>query len=124
MLIPGWGQISNRKYIKAGLIIGLESVLIGTIIHYADKTKKARDEFTLVGDDNLTLKQEKYNYYQDAKNDRNLFSWYLGTTIFLSMFDAFVDAHLADFPRKEQELSLQVKPSDGDGLAVSLALNF
>lgn len=117
LLVPGLGQIGNKKYIKAVLVIGLESTLIGTVAHYADKTSAAKRAF-----DNNTdpvLEPALFKAFDDAKDRRNYFSWLLGTLIFISMFDAYVDAHLANFPKYENEISLDVRPTkDNELLAV------
>ncbi len=126
MLIPGWGQLGNRKYVKATLIIGLESVLIGAIVHYADKSSEAKKAFdAYVSPDSTDRdKQLLYDAYRDARSERNKFGWFLGTTIFFSMFDAFVDAHLSDFPKKESELSLHFEQEQIDHLAIKLTWTF
>lgn len=127
LFVPGWGQLSNRKYIKAGIVIAGEALLIGSLVHYAKKTSDARDAFDAAGDTALFSdyeRQQLFDAYRDAEDDRNRFSWYLGTVIFLSMFDAFVDAHLADFPKKDNELSLRIRPEDYDAVSVKLTLIF
>lgn len=125
MIIPGWGQLGNRQYIKAGIIIGAEVVLIGTLLHYAEKTsdaKKAFDNASISGDDNL--KWKTFQAFDNSKDSRNLFSWITGTIIFLSMFDAYVDAHMSDFPKYEKIISLQIDSERRDELMATVALKF
>jgi hypothetical protein len=122
LFVPGWGQFSNRKYIKAGIIFGGEIALAATIIHYREKASNAEDAFNAEVDP--TLKQKYFDEFQQAKDDRNLFGWYLGTLVFLSMFDAFVDAHLADFPKKNQSVSINIAPDEKGIFGIKLALNF
>jgi len=69
MFIPGWGQIGNKKYIKAGVIIALESSLIVTLVHYADKTSDARKLFDAAVDEEE--KARLFEEYRDAKDERN-----------------------------------------------------
>ncbi|PKK83929.1 MAG: hypothetical protein CVT49_05755 [candidate division Zixibacteria bacterium HGW-Zixibacteria-1] len=106
MFVPGLGQIGNRKYIKAGVIIALESSLIAGLVHYADKTSNAKDAFDAATD--LTERTRLFQEYRIAKDDRNRFSWYTATVIFLSMFDAYVDAHLARFPKYDKNISVDM----------------
>jgi hypothetical protein len=122
LFVPGWGQLGNGKYIKAGVIIALESTLIGTVIHYAKKKSSAREAFERADDD-----FERARLFEDfdrARDQHSRFSWYLGTLIFLSMFDAYVDAHLAKFPKYSKNLSLDVSPEKGCDLSVRLSYNF
>jgi hypothetical protein len=120
-VIPGWGQISNGKYIKAGVVIALEATLIGTYIHYRNKTEDARDVFEGAA---LDDKSNLYREFDNAKDQRNRFAWYCATMIFISMFDAYVDAHLANFPKREKNLSFDFKPSVDEPIRVSVAYNF
>jgi len=127
MFVPGLGQIGNGKYIKAGLAISLESVFIGAIVHWAKKTKDARRDFENAPDTATSLRTDLFNTYSDYKNSRNFYSWMLGTTIFLSMFDAYVDAHLSRFPNFKEEkegLSFQMGPDRPDRFLVSVSWNF
>ena len=45
MLVPGWGQFGNKKYIKAVIIAGLETLSFATYWHYRTKTSDARKAF-------------------------------------------------------------------------------
>jgi len=93
MAVPGWGQVGNKKYIKAGFVIGLESWFF---------FQNAAEL-----DPNRTF---LFNRFQATKNDRNLFAWLTGTAIFVSMFDAFVDAHLSGFPKKTDNGGVSIAP--------------
>ncbi len=81
ILIPGWGQFYNGRWLKGAAIAAVE---IGTVVNamvldlWGDQT-----------DDEM----EKLFYY----DNRNLSYWILGGTILYGMADAFVDAHLYKF---------------------------
>jgi len=122
MIIPGWGQWDNHKYIKSVVIAGTEIALMSAIIHYAKKKSDFEERYKEETDE--AEKLILFNSFRDAKNERNRFSWYLGSLIFLSMFDAFVDAHLARFPKISEDISLDVKSNDSRGLALFLNYNF
>lgn len=125
MLFPGWGQLGNRQYIKAGIVIGIEVTLIGTMLHYAEKTsdaKKAFDDASLSGDDFLIW--QTFGTFDQAKDNRNLFSWLSGAFIFLSMFDAYVDAHMAPFPKYDKKISLQINSEGQENIKAVVALKF
>lgn len=122
MFVPGWGQLGNKKYIKAGIIIALETSLIATLVHYADKTSDAKKLFDAATDE--LEKNRLFGEYKDAKDERNRFSWYTATVVFLSMFDAFVDAHLAGFPRYDEKLSIDLAPEMDRDIGVRLSYKF
>lgn len=122
MFVPGWGQFGNHKYIKAGVIAGLEVTLIGTIIHYSKKKSDFEDRYKAETDETEQLRL--FNAFRDAKDQRNRFSWYLGSLIFLSMFDAYVDAHLARFPKISKNISFDLKPVGLQDLALTVIYNF
>jgi hypothetical protein len=127
MLVPGLGQIGNKAYIKAGLAISLESVFIGAIVHWAGKTSDAKRAFDNAMDSSLEVRTVLFNTYSDYKSKRNFYSWMLGTTIFLSMFDAYVDAQLSRFPKFKEEkegLSFQMGPDRPDRFMISLSWKF
>lgn len=96
VVFPGWGQFSNGKYVKAGLVFAVESYFIYKAVYYGQKASDWREKWNAAPDDQKYLYFSKYADYRDT---RNSFLWYTGLTVFLSMFDAYVDAHLANFPK-------------------------
>ena len=55
---------------------------------------------------------------------RNLYLWITAGIVFLSMFDAYVDAHLYNFDREEvRDLSVSLIPQGGGGNDVRLLLS-
>lgn len=81
LAIPGWGQYYNGQKIKAALAMAAEIGEIGTAIYWNRRAQQVSDP------------QEKF-IYQDYRNQA---LWFLAGTIILSMLDAYVDGHLADF---------------------------
>lgn len=92
MVVPGWGQITNRKYVKAALVIGLESWFAAAAVYHWQKSDQALDRFR--ADPNDFDAYYDYDYHRRNRSD---FLWSLGVTIFVSMFDAYVDAHLRPY---------------------------
>lgn len=111
MFVPGLGQIGNGKYLKAALVISTETLLILRWRHFRNETVATRDALENTPISDLTTRASLFSRFQIVRNDRNLFAWLAGTAIFLSMFDAFVDAHLASFPGSELELSAGPLPA-------------
>ncbi len=86
-IIPGGGQLYNGKYLKAGIIITLESLAIWQSI------------------------ENGQNYKIDKSNDiyltdRNKYAWWAFFVHIFGMLDAVVDRHLEPFdPIMEDESS-------------------
>jgi len=92
--IPGWGQFYNRSYIKSVVVFGLESFFIYKAIHW---WKKTEDQYSLIQNSDESWKAYEFSIYESYRGRRNDYLWLVGITVFLSMFDAYVDAHLSGF---------------------------
>lgn len=132
-LIPGGGQIYNRKYWKLPIIYG---GLLGCIYAWRwngqmyDSYKQAYDDIT--DDDPTTKSYESFKHIKIDPNNlgqyTNLFKsrkdqyrrWrdlsiiVMGAVYALSIIDAYVDASLSKFDISE-DLSLHVQPAYIDG---------
>ncbi|MEZ5357356.1 MAG: DUF5683 domain-containing protein [Candidatus Zixiibacteriota bacterium] len=125
VVFPGWGQYSNKKYIKAGVIFAVESYFIYKAVDYGIKAGDSRDYWKSLPDSLATEKAAAFRTYTNDRDNRNSNIWYTVIVTFLSMIDAYVDAHLRDFPETKQDtdkLSLDVMP--GDETRVALVLRF
>lgn len=92
--VPGWGQFYNQSYIKTAVIGGLESFLIYQVVYYWKRASKYEDLYV---NDTTASKSEKFIQFDKYRDLRNQHLWFLGITMFYSMFDAYVDAHLKNF---------------------------
>ncbi|MBD3218985.1 MAG: hypothetical protein GF310_11975 [candidate division Zixibacteria bacterium] len=95
LAVPGWGQLYNDKYIKAGIIAGLETFLIYQTAYYWERSSTYEDLYT--ADTNDVSRNNKFLQYDRYRDLRNQHIWLLGITVFYSIFDAYVDAHLKNF---------------------------
>ncbi len=84
-LIPSGGQIYNKKFLKAGLILALEGWAY-TSYSYSTKYFNNYESYT-------DLPHSKQRYLQK----RNKYIWWMGFIWFYGMIDAIVDAHLSPF---------------------------
>jgi hypothetical protein len=117
--VPGWGQITNHKLIKAVVVVGGEGLLIYKALGEYHKEQDASD----MGDD--LSKERHYNLKVN-------YIWWAIAVHLLQMADAYVDAHLAsfdaDFGPEESSLHPNVGPSlDRKGeprLAVAVHVRF
>jgi len=110
-LVPGWGQLYNRKYIKAVIYGGLEIFLM----YEARKNWRQMDahQTNFLNTDDQDYQAQEFSLYIMSRDDRNLYLWFTGFTIFISMFDAFVDAHLANFDQTDKAFEVFIAPDDG-----------
>ena len=82
--VPGWGQITNHKWLKAVVVVGGEGLLISKALSEYRKEQDAAN----IGD-----AVSKDNHYNLKVN----YVWWAITAHLLQMADAYVDAHLASF---------------------------
>ena len=101
LVLPGGGQYYNGSKIKFAFVFVAESSLIAVTSyhiykseHYYNLYKSSLDELDY---------QNYLKYYYKLKNDY----WWLGTTVILSMIDAYVDAHLFDYDEKKRKIHLK-----------------
>ena len=129
MIIPGFGQIGNRRYFKAALFFGLDAWFVSSAIKYRKDARDFRSKFDgVTGDDvaSVALRREYYSQYQDSRDSRNKYTWFAVITTFVSMFDAYADAHLSGFPLKKSEtvtVSLRTLRKD-ENLLAALEFDF
>lgn len=124
LIIPGWGQVGNGRYLKAAVVVGLDTWFVGAAIHYdrrASELKKKYEAATTRDSRNMY-----YGAYEDRRQERTKYLFFLGVTTLVSIFDAYVDAHLSGSPiaRDEKEISFQVGPELGSGLRAQLSYRF
>lgn len=119
--IPGWGQFYNRKYLKSGLVFGAETTFITLAAIEWGRMNKHKKNFQNPDYPDRYWEFEQFQFYEDR---RNLFLWITAGIVFLSMFDAYVDAHLYNFDREEvRDLSISLVPEAGGGSDVRLLLS-
>jgi len=103
--IPGGGQIHNKAYTKAALVIATQGFLIGSTIHHDGKVDEYRKKAADTPDPFLAqLYSERVDEYKERRTSN---IWWIGITAALSMIDAYVDAHLADFADEKARLHLR-----------------
>ncbi len=105
-VLPGWGQLSNDRPLKGLLFGAAAAVSLGNAIAEARALAAA-----------VTPAQ-----HQDRAARRNTRFLFLAVTATLAAVDAFVDAHLADFPAAAAApAALQLRPGTG---ATTIAVSY
>lgn len=122
-LVPGWGQIYNQEYGKAGLLyMGLfgAAVSIGSRQHvvnyYLDRKHALEAENS--SSDELDVISEQILYY---RKNRNQYIWGISLIYMYSIADAVVDAMLSDF---DNPAHLALLPGLDGGFRAALSVDF
>jgi hypothetical protein len=98
-VLPGWGQIYNESYWKAPVVWGIAGWLIYNWVDNNRLYKEYKNDFDrsltigLSAKGDATAKKNR-DFYRDQ---RDLFTIYMGLTYILTLVDAYVDAQLFDF---------------------------
>jgi hypothetical protein len=108
-LFPGGGQLYNRAWVKAGLVMGVQGWLISSAFYNDGK----RDDYhSLAANASQASELAYYKAMEREYRDRvNNDIWWIGITAALSMVDAYVDAHLYDFEEQDRKLKLRFSES-------------
>jgi len=120
MLVPGWGQYGNRSYIKAGVVVGLQTWFISSAVQAGREASDAKLLF------DQAPNFDRFTAWDNKRKSRNQYIWLAGIVTFLSMFDAYVDAHLSGSPTdpKNDKFGLEIGPTDQGGISAALNYNF
>jgi hypothetical protein len=93
LVVPGLGQLSNGKYIKAAVVAGAEGYLISRIVHHERERKRFLDKAEEFPDQASFYEGKAENEAERRKD----YTWWTALAVAISMADAFVDAHLRHF---------------------------
>lgn len=112
-LFPGGGQFYNGKFIKSGFVLAVEGSFIGLAAYHHLEAEKYYDKYR------VSLSETDYNEYVKYYERRQSDFFWIGTIIFLSAIDAYVDAHLFDFEEKKNKIHLKFEDN-----TIGLSYNF
>lgn len=113
-IVPGWGQMANRKPLKAALLFGAWSAC-GAGAWGAELDRRDAVDRLNGGSDPALVAA-----VNDAVDRRNQYYWFMGLTALYGMLDAYVDVHFWNY---EEEWSAVVAPGP-DGPLVALRARF
>jgi len=104
-VFPGGGQLFNQKWLKGGVFMGAELAL-GGIAYYHFRSHAEGQTISLFSNaDPLTTAKQ--------------FTWFFAAVYVYSLMDAYVDAHLSNFPN--ERLILEPDPKIN---GIQLSYNF
>ena len=130
-ILPGAGQIYNKKYWKVPLVYGGLAGLLVVVKFYNDGVVQYKKElFYLINNPdkpyypNTLHDQESLRRAVDlGRRQRDYFIILTGFLYILQMVDAHVDAHLKEFdlnPKLHVRLEPSYTPASGAGMALTL----
>lgn len=112
-VLPGAGQVYNRKYWKLPLVYGGFGLLINAVYFYQTAYVKYKNELyiTINGGIAPSLKDQATLrvIVEEARRQRDFFLVLTGLMYILQMVDAHVDAHLKEFDLNPK-LRVQLRP--------------
>jgi hypothetical protein len=122
--LPGWGQFYNKKYFKSAVVFGAETTFLTLAAIEWYRMNKHKRNFQNPDHPDRYWEFEQFQFYEDQ---RNMYLWITAGIVFISMFDAYVDAHLYNFDKeKVRDLSISLKPEVkwGDEVKIVFAVAF
>jgi hypothetical protein len=122
VVFPGGGQFYTHKTLKGLVVFGTETTFITlAAIEWsrANTHKKNFQNADYPYSDRL-WEFDQYQFYEDR---RNLFLWITAGVVFLSMFDAYVDAQLYNFDQeKVRDLPISLVPEFQRGVVMRIVV--
>ncbi len=93
-VVPGGGQLYNQKWLKSAFFMSSELALGGIAAYHYFNYSNGVNTTLFGGNDPLTTAKQ--------------FTWFFAAVYVYSLMDAYVDAHLSNFP--EDRLILEPDP--------------
>jgi hypothetical protein len=125
LVVPGWGQAKNGKWLKAGLVAGVEITFIGLLVaddralqDYDRQIEEAREQGDLAAEEAAVMA------YNDRLSTFVRRQWLLGAVILYSLLDAYVDAHFRGVDVGIEPRPVAPGTDEGPGARVSLRWRF
>lgn len=96
-VIPGWGQLYTRHYLKSAGFFTAHAYFIYRFHRENQELQETTGE--------QAREQQQYH--------RNTWAWRLLAAYVLNLTDAYVDAHLSGFPEEGENISVRFLPGRG-----------
>ena len=105
LVVPGWGQATYGRKVSAGIMLGVEGLSVGMLL----KISSDMDQIRSTDSERLA----------DKRQQREDWAAILVFNHLMSGLEAYVSAHLYDFPG---DLEARPLPGGGTGIGVTLPL--
>lgn len=125
LILPGWGQFYVEDYWKTPIFLGGAGALVGIIIWNHDYYIDYQDQYDyLIANEpentlEIDLMKKKKEFYRDQ---RDMSGFFLLSVYVLAAIDAYVGAHLYDFPSDDISFGIGGNSFGVVGLQVSIKL--
>ena len=127
LIIPGAGQVYNKKWVKAPIFLAAEGIAIGVLIYNIDVYNRWDTDYKLLASGQVTdvrglTSVSTVRSYRDSARQNKDYAWIgLVAVHIIAAADAFVDRHLIEFDVKDDiGVSFSpVSPYPGLNLTVS-----
>ncbi|HPB18434.1 MAG: hypothetical protein KA963_04010 [Candidatus Cloacimonas sp.] len=104
-IFPGGGQLYNEAYLKAGIVIGMQTFWVASAIHNNSQVQDYKDKIATTTDE--ILQQSYADKLKQYKEKRTRDFWWMGITLAFSTLDAYIDAHLSNFKAEKDKIHLR-----------------
>jgi hypothetical protein len=129
-ILPGLGQVYNKKYWKVPLVYGGFLTGIVVIDNYQSQLLKFKNDLFILLND-ATLKTTAQGFTQDqlrtginkAQRQRDFWCILTGVWYMLQLVDAHVDAHLKEFDVNPQ-LKVKIEPMSENNYMIGRTTGF
>ncbi|MBE0644003.1 MAG: hypothetical protein IH600_07975 [Bacteroidetes bacterium] len=116
-VIPGWGQLYNRSYLKVPVVMGLTGFLVWGIVTEHNTFKKYEGWYAETITDEKPNGDLLYKRYREFYRDRrDTYGWWLLVTYLLQLADAYVDAALFNFDVSDESGIMLMPNPNGLGM--------
>jgi len=130
LVVPGGGQIYNRKYIKAAVLLGAEVTLLTYAFDRRSFFKSLDSDFKFMVDNpglpgpnfGITELDIIINEKESARQTKDIVWMVFGGVHLFVIAEAFVDRHLMEFDVSD-DLSIKLNPSPVTGLTLAYQLD-
>jgi hypothetical protein len=102
LVLPGWGQAANGRWLKAAAALGIYGGFWAWGVNLNQDKQDAEGSLHAAPEEEQGFWTAEVNRLDDARNAK---FWFAGLTLILAVTDAFVDAHLRGF---DQEIDAEV----------------
>jgi hypothetical protein len=98
LVLPGWGQAANGRWLKTVIAGGVYGGFWAWAVSLNQDVQDAKAERNAAVDD--TERAAWALEVENRKDARNAKYWFAGLTMILAVTDAYVDAHLKGFDKR------------------------
>jgi hypothetical protein len=121
MVLPGWGQLYNRRPVKA-LLFAVGRGYLGWRAYDEHQLAEDLEDEALAITDDEAARNRRWRERNRALDRRDDFLWWSLYSLFFTATEAFVDAYLMDFD-DEFEGIREVTP-DGETIRMGLRVRY